>query len=98
MKRFSPHRPLAAFARACACFAAILLAGSCARAPDAPQSTITLDSCRLHGVEGAVGCGTCGGGEDRAGKKGRRIKLALAVIPARTRAREPDAIVVFAGG
>ena len=98
MKRFSPHRPLAAFARACACAAAILLAGSCARAPEAPQPSITLDTCRLPGVDGAVRCGTFEVWEDRAAKKGRRIKLDIAVIPARTRAREPDAIVVFAGG
>lgn len=94
MKRFSPHRPLAALA--CACAVAILL-GSCARGPDAPHA-ITLETCRLPGVDGAARCGTYEVWEDRAAKKGRRIKLDLAVIPARTRAREPDAIVVFAGG
>jgi len=98
MKRFSPHRSLAAFARGCMYAAAMLLLGSCARAPDAPHSSITLDTCRLPGVDGAARCGTYEVWEDRAAKKGRRIRLDVAIIPARTRAREADAIVVFAGG
>src|SRR5205814_1891767 len=53
---------------------------------------------RLPGVDAAVLCGTHEVWEDRDAKAGRRITLHVAVIPARLRAKDPDPIVVLAGG
>jgi pimeloyl-ACP methyl ester carboxylesterase len=80
--------------------AVLALAGlaACSRAPEAPAPTITLDACRLPGVDSAVRCGTYEVWEDREAKSGRRIVLDLAIIPAKLRAKEPDPIVILAGG
>jgi pimeloyl-ACP methyl ester carboxylesterase len=78
--------------------AACVLLASCSPDPQAPRSTLALVSCRLPGVEAAAQCGSYEVWEDRASKSGRRISLNIAVVPARIRAREPDPIVVFAGG
>jgi pimeloyl-ACP methyl ester carboxylesterase len=77
---------------------AALLVAACNPAPENPRATVTLDTCRLPGVDVAVRCGSHEVWEDRAAKSGRRIKLDIAVIPARLRARETDPIVVLAGG
>jgi pimeloyl-ACP methyl ester carboxylesterase len=77
---------------------AALCLAACNPAPEAPRATVVLDTCRLPGVDVAVRCGTHEVWEDRAAKAGRRIKLRIAVIPARLRAREADPIVVLAGG
>ena len=77
--------------------AAALIAGCRPDLPD-PQSTIALSRCRLPGVDAAVLCGTHEVWEDRDAKAGRRITLHVAVIPARLRAKDPDPIVVLAGG
>jgi pimeloyl-ACP methyl ester carboxylesterase len=61
-------------------------------------ATIDLAPCRLPGVEAAARCGSLDVWEDRAAKAGRRIKLDIAVIPARLRTREVDPIVILAGG
>lgn len=80
----------------------ILLALGLALAACSPsepsRSALPLADCRLPGVEAAARCGTYEVWEDRAAMAGRRITLNLAVIPARLRAKEPDPIVVFAGG
>jgi pimeloyl-ACP methyl ester carboxylesterase len=78
--------------------AACILLASCSPGPPAPRSTLALASCRLPGVEAAAQCGSYEVWEDRASKSGRKISLNIAVVPARIRAREPDPIVVFAGG
>ncbi|MGZ5067544.1 MAG: hypothetical protein ACXWG1_18365, partial [Usitatibacter sp.] len=78
--------------------AAGLCLASCSPGPDASRSPIALDTCRLDGVDAPAQCGTYEVWEDRALKSGRRIKLDLAVVPAKMRAKEPDPIVVFAGG
>ena len=77
--------------------AAILLA-SCAPDPHASRSTLALATCRLPGVDAAAQCGSHEVWENRDAKSGRKIALNIAIIPARIRAREPDPIVVFAGG
>jgi pimeloyl-ACP methyl ester carboxylesterase len=74
-----------------------LLAG-CSPGPPASRSALALAPCRLPGVEAAAQCGSYEVWEDREAKSGRRISLNIAVVPARIRAREPDPIVVFAGG
>jgi len=76
---------------------ATLLAGCGSEKPD-PQATLSLSRCRLPGLEAAVQCGTHEVWENRETKTGRRITLHVAVVPARLRAKEPDPIVVLAGG
>jgi len=76
--------------------AAALLAAACSAPPEAPR--LVLSPCRLTGLDAPAQCGTYEVWEDRAAKRGRRIKLSVAVVPARLRAREPDPIVVIAGG
>lgn len=78
--------------------AAVLALASCSSGSDAPRPSIALDTCRLPGVEIAARCGTHEVWEDRAAKSGRKVKLDIAIIPARLRAKEHDPIVVFAGG
>lgn len=79
--------------------AALCLAlAACGGASDAPRSAIALEACRLPGVEAAARCGKLEVFEDREARSGRRIRLDISVVPARNRAREPDPIVVFAGG
>ena len=78
--------------------AAALFLAACNPAAQAPRPSVVLDTCRLPGVDVAAQCGTFEVWEDRAAKSGRRVKLDIAVIPARLRAREADPIVVFAGG
>jgi pimeloyl-ACP methyl ester carboxylesterase len=78
--------------------AAGVLLASCSPGPPASRSALALAPCRLPGVEAAAQCGSYEVWEDREAKSGRRISLNIAVVPARIRAREPDPIVVFAGG
>src|SRR5258706_16404288 len=75
-----------------------ILAAACSSTAETPRATVVLDTCRLPGVEVAARCGGLEVWEDRDAKSGRRIKLDIAVIPARLRAREADPIVVLAGG
>ena len=77
---------------------AALLLAACTGGSQAPQPTIALTPCRLPGVEQQARCGRHEVFENRAAQSGRRIKLNIAVIPARNRAHEPDPIVVLAGG
>jgi pimeloyl-ACP methyl ester carboxylesterase len=84
--------------RILAAAAAALLLAACDSTPEAPRATLALDTCRLAGVEIAARCGELEVWEDREARSGRRIKLDIAVVPARLRAREADPIVVLAGG
>jgi pimeloyl-ACP methyl ester carboxylesterase len=85
-------RILAAFA------AAGLALAACSPRPETAHPAIAFDTCRLPGVDSAAQCATYEVWEDREAKAGRRIKLEIAVMPARMRAKDPDPIVVFAGG
>ncbi len=84
--------------RILAAAAAALLLAACNSSPEAPKATVALQTCRLPGVEIAARCGELEVWEDREAKSGRRIKLDIAVVPARLRARQDDPIVVLAGG
>ena len=75
-----------------------LVLAACSPGPESPRSTIAFESCRLPGVDSAAKCATYEVWEDRQAKAGRRIKLDIAIIPARLRARDADPIVVLAGG
>jgi pimeloyl-ACP methyl ester carboxylesterase len=77
--------------------AVALVATACSN--DAPPArTLALATCRLPSVESDAQCGTLEVWENRATRQGRRININVAVIPARLRSREPDPIVLFAGG
>ncbi|MFZ3322557.1 MAG: alpha/beta hydrolase [Usitatibacter sp.] len=78
--------------------AACLALAACTSGPEAPRSRIALETCRLQGIDSAARCGTYEVWEDRDAKAGRRIKLNIAIIPARIGTREPDPVFVFAGG
>ena len=78
-------------------FAVVLAAASCSQNPP-PRSPLVLSSCRLPGLESDAQCGTLEVWENRETKRGRRISINVAVVPARLRSREPDPIVLFAGG
>jgi pimeloyl-ACP methyl ester carboxylesterase len=78
--------------------AACLLLASCSPNPQPARPGIALAPCRLPGVDAATQCGTYEVWENRETREGRRIALNVAIVPARMRARDPDPIVVFAGG
>ena len=78
--------------------AAALALAACSPGPEATRAAIVLESCRLPGVDTAAKCGTYKVWEDREAKAGRQISIDIAIIPARARSRDPDPIVVFAGG
>src|SRR5688572_31448105 len=71
---------------------------ACTSGSEAPRSAIALAACRLPGVDIAARCGTHEVWEDREAKSGRRIALRVAIVPAKLRARDPDPIVILAGG
>ncbi|HEX6635814.1 MAG TPA: alpha/beta fold hydrolase [Usitatibacter sp.] len=80
------------------CAAACLALAACNPAAEAPRRSLALVPCRLAGVESQAQCGTYDVWENRTAKKGRRIGINVAIVPARLRAHEPDPIFVFAGG
>ena len=84
--------------RAAAWILAAAAAAACTTEPPAPKTGVALAPCRLPGVEQAARCGTHEVWEDRDAKQGRKIEINVAVVPARLRAREPDPIVILAGG
>lgn len=74
---------------------AALLGGACAKSASA---RLPLVACHLDGVAQEVLCGTFEIPEDRATAAGRRLTLAVAVLPAQRRGAAPDPLVVLAGG
>ena len=75
-----------------------LALAACTSGTEAPRPAIIFATCRLPGIETAARCGSYEVWEDREARKGRKISLEIALIPARARARQPDPIVVLAGG
>jgi pimeloyl-ACP methyl ester carboxylesterase len=94
MSRFSPLASLPRVALAGLAAAAI---SACSPGPKSAEA-VALAACRLPGVDIAARCGRHEVWEDRDAKSGRRITLNLAIVPAKLRNKEPDPIVVFAGG
>ena len=74
-----------------AMLAASLGLASCTPGQESARPTIALESCRLPDVDAPAQCGTLEVWEDRAARSGRRIKLDLAVLPAKLRADYPPA-------
>ena len=82
--------------------AALLLCGACLSRPVAAAPAIPLSDCRLSHREAmptvAARCGTLELPEDPATPAGKRIRLAVAVVPAISRAPRPDPLYLLAGG
>lgn len=78
--------------------ATTFLVAACHRGPAASGPRIALSACRLPAIDTPAECGTYDVWEDRAAKTGRRITMRVAVVRARMRSREPDPVLVFAGG
>jgi pimeloyl-ACP methyl ester carboxylesterase len=81
-------------------FAVLALTAGCRSSPRAAPS-IALTPCHLTGKSAQVVdamCGTLSVPEDRATGRGRRIDLAIAVVPATGRSSAPDALFFLAGG
>jgi pimeloyl-ACP methyl ester carboxylesterase len=62
------------------------------------QQTISLEPCEVRGIEGNVKCGTLEVFENRATKKGRKIRLKVLVLPATGPNRASDPIFYIPGG
>ncbi len=78
--------------------AALAVLAACAPPSPGSHGTVKLAECRLPGVERAALCGTQEVWEDREARRGRRIGIKIAILPARRRGTEPDPVVVLAGG
>jgi pimeloyl-ACP methyl ester carboxylesterase len=62
------------------------------------QSSLVLTPCHPDNIKGEAKCGTFEVFENRATRKGRKIKLNVLVLPATGPQRERDALFYFAGG
>lgn len=78
-------------------FVAALQAASTTH-PAAAKATVELKPCKPQNIQGDAKCGTLEVFENRATKKGRKIKINILVLPATGPQREPDALFYFAGG
>src|SRR5689334_202807 len=99
-----PHRPNAtaramtcfgAIARAAALAAGVLLVAACGKAP---VRQIALTECRVPKLATAAQCGTLEVPEDRARPAGRRLAIAVVVLPAATLSPRPDPLIMLPGG
>ncbi|HEX7333626.1 MAG TPA: alpha/beta fold hydrolase [Pyrinomonadaceae bacterium] len=59
---------------------------------------LVLTDCQPQRIPGPAKCGTFEVYENRATKKGRKIRLNILLLPATGGKREPDPVVYFAGG
>jgi pimeloyl-ACP methyl ester carboxylesterase len=66
--------------------------------PAAAHPRLVLRPCRLPGVPDEARCGTLKVFENRDAKRGRRIELAVAVLPALGPDRAPEPVALFDGG
>jgi len=64
----------------------------------APKPSLELKPCKVQGITGEAKCGMLEVFENRATRKGRKIKINVLVLPATGQPREPDALFYFAGG
>ncbi|MBF5041509.1 alpha/beta hydrolase [Aggregicoccus sp. 17bor-14] len=80
------------------CLPLLLLAASCTRSAEAPRRTLALAPCKLEGLNTPAQCGTLEVWEDRAAKRGRKVPLRVAVVPALAASPEPDPVFLLAGG
>lgn len=68
------------------------------RQPATHASTLPLTPCRLEASGVRAKCGTLEVFENRAAKKGRKLSLSVAMLPALSSAPQPDPLFLLAGG
>jgi pimeloyl-ACP methyl ester carboxylesterase len=78
-----------------AILAICLIVVSCERVALTP---FALEPCHLDGLAEEVQCGVHEVFEDRDARRGRRIQIQVAVLPALRRLVDPDPLFLFAGG
>ncbi len=76
----------------------LVVPAGCGDGSDAARRTIALSECRLPRLSIAAQCGTLEVPENRAAPDGRRIAIAVAMLPANTLDPKPDPLFVLAGG
>lgn len=81
-------------------FAALILVlgGLVAGSPADARPRLKLEPCRLPGVKTEARCGTYEVFENRTARRGRKVPLRVAVLPARERPAAPDPLIFFEGG
>src|SRR6185312_6046215 len=87
---------IGAIARAAALAAGVLLVAACGS--KAPVRQIALTECRVPKLAAAAQCGTLEVPEDRARPAGRRLAIAVVVLPAATLSPRPDPLIMLPGG
>jgi len=80
------------------CAALALAIGCGAGAREKPQRRMALERCRIKGIGRETLCGKLEVFEDRAAKRGRKIGIRVAVVPALARDASPDPLFLLAGG
>lgn len=82
-------------------FLALALA-ACSRSPGpvsgGPATSLPLAPCQLPGIEREARCGTLEVFENRAARRGRKIGLRVAVLPAASARPAPDPLFILVGG
>ena len=73
------------------------LAAGCAPS-ETSAPTVELSPCRPEGIAEEIRCGVLERPEDPASPEGRKVRLAIAVMPARTPRPKSDPLYVAAGG
>jgi pimeloyl-ACP methyl ester carboxylesterase len=77
---------------------AVAVLAGCANDADAPRRTLALSECRLPRLATPAQCGTLEVPENRDQPDGRKVKIAIAVLPANTLSPRPDPLFILAGG
>jgi hypothetical protein len=83
-------------ARAAALVAGAILVAACGS--KAPVRQIVLTECRLPKLATAAQCGTVDVPEDRTRPAGRKLAIAVVVLPAATLSPQPDPLIMLPGG
>jgi pimeloyl-ACP methyl ester carboxylesterase len=91
-------RPARTISALVAVFVALVALTGCGDGGDAPRRTIALSECRLPKMALAAQCGTLEVPENRDQPDGRKIGLAVAILPANTLNPKPDPLFILAGG
>src|SRR5262245_34442797 len=86
------------FSRPAAAALAAIAMGLSGCSEHGPPRGIALQECRLPRLPVAAKCGTLEVPENRARSGGRKIELAIAVLPANTLNPRPDPLFILAGG